>query len=452
MTPPTLETLRERLRGVYAYEQKETPSAFAQAVRASGLSATEIATLLDEVPHVRSGHAVKKCEALRDALRRIHDEALRVSPTRNQRRTVSEFLELDEKPIAEGASGRVYGARLIEPRYGLATDTRVAVKLFKHGVLARPHGIERLRREVKIGQSLSHPHLVRIHGLIEPLSPEGEHAVVMELVLGRRLSEVVRGGVVDRASRLAVAHQIALAVDAMHVAKCFHRDIKTDNIVIRPDGSAALVDYGVSRDIEDSTFTASQEFLGTLRFASPQWLEGKRFEAADDVYALGVVYYELFLERLLFEEVTNKALLADAIRGDVPEILSEWHGSKDCPYYLRVLIQKMLAKAREERPSISEVVERLGDPRAASYVRELERFHKGHQGAAMESRVDPADANSFEAVCTECGAATLLSFQELRELHDMAALSRSLRKHGSVTLWLWCGSCETRHSCHVSVA
>jgi serine/threonine protein kinase len=135
----------------------------------------------------------------------------------------------------------------------------------------------------------------------------------MEFVNGKQLSALTSEGKLTIEQKILISIDISNAVKLLHDKDILHRDIKADNILIDINFQPKVVDYGVSKIAGNPTITPTSKFLGTLRFASPQAINGDRVDKADDIYSLGAVLFELFTKKELFGEVENKALLVDAI-------------------------------------------------------------------------------------------------------------------------------------------
>jgi serine/threonine protein kinase len=198
--------------------------------------------------------------------------------------------------IGEGQSAIVWLAALRRSYAGLSSGTPVAVKLYKRWVLEEPGQLERIYRQRELGALVQHPHLVKTLSLV--VDGEGRPGIVMAYVPGETLAarlEQLRleGGAFAPVEALRLIGEVAGALAALHSAGFIHRDVKPANILLGSSG-AVLADIGVvsSGNLVDATTTGA--FLGTIRYAAPEYLFGLAFDSTIDHYSLGAVAYELF--------------------------------------------------------------------------------------------------------------------------------------------------------------
>lgn len=184
--------------------------------------------------------------------------------------------------LGAGAAATVWRAR--------AGKTLVALKLFDAGSMAVAESRERFFREARIGSEIRHPNVVRIRDAGE--LEDGRAYLAMELVEGRSLAEVLREGALEPARAAAIALDVARALDALHGAGIVHRDVKPENIVVRPDGAAVLTDLGLARSALFKTLTRHDVAVGTLAYMSPEQCVGRPLDGRSDLWSLGVVLHE----------------------------------------------------------------------------------------------------------------------------------------------------------------
>jgi serine/threonine protein kinase len=248
-----------------------------------------------------------------------------------------------DKLIGEGGMGVVYRA------YDEALDRVVALKCL-HSNLAGDGDIRRrFEREARILQSYSHPNVVRVHDFVER---DYLLAMVMELVEGPTLVEYLakwRGRMpLEEIRHLFCA--VLDAVEAGHRNGVIHRDLKPDNILVTGSGgslSPKVVDFGIARILEGTTYTMTGAFLGTCCYMSPEQVQ--RPHAADhraDIYSLGVTLYQLCTGKLPFEGNHFAVMMAHA--NEAPRPPSELR--PELPAALERLILSALAKDPQQRP------------------------------------------------------------------------------------------------------
>jgi serine/threonine-protein kinase len=233
----------------------------------------------------------------------------------------------------------------------------VALKRPLGTVLEDPEFVDRFQREADIGRSLNHPNIVRIHerGLVERVP-----FFTMELLEGETLQAFIRHrGPADPHAAASMMAQVAEALDFAHSKGVVHRDLKPSNVMRLPDGVAKVMDFGIARSRRFEGLTTTGAFVGTPDYVAPEVIEGRSTDHRSDLYALGVVLYELLTARRPF-------------LGDTPFTILEKHCHEEpkppsrlqagIPGELEALTLRLLAKAPEERPgSAEEVVLALRD-------------------------------------------------------------------------------------------
>ena len=216
--------------------------------------------------------------------------------------------------LGEGGVGRVYRA------HDLELDEAVAVKLL-HDVT--PTTAELLRREVRLARRVTHENVVRVHDL--GVTANGEVYLTMELVDGRSLREILRDAPPARGEAAALALQICEGLDAAHRAGVVHADLKPANVLVRAHEGrrqALISDFGISRALVETH--RGWLVAGTPQYMPPEQRTAGPLDATADVYALGVVLYELFTgERLVKRDgVTDERVLTERARTGLPSPLA----------------------------------------------------------------------------------------------------------------------------------
>ena len=220
-----------------------------------------------------------------------------------------------------------------------AHDTRlnrdVALKILPDAFATDPDRIARFQREAQVLASLNHPNIAQIHGIEEA---EGTRALVLELVEGPTLAELIaprtlspsggegRGeGGLPLDDALAIATQIADALEAAHEAGIIHRDLKPANIKVRADGTVKVLDFGLAKRLPDSGTAESQattldalteagRIVGTPAYMSPEQILGQEADARSDIFSFGVVLYELLAGVHPFLKGTTSDTMAAVLR------------------------------------------------------------------------------------------------------------------------------------------
>jgi hypothetical protein len=250
--------------------------------------------------------------------------------------------------LGAGGMGEVYRAR--DPRL----DRAVAVKILTSPRGATAAELERFQREARAIARLSHPHICTVHDVGQQ---DGVAFLVMELLEGETLAERLQRGAVplDRAHVIAV--QIAEALDAAHGKGVIHRDLKPSNVMLTASG-VKLLDFGLAKlrdhEYEDSPnrptkslqLTDQGTVLGTLPYMAPEQVEGREADARTDIFALGVVLYEMTTRCAPFQGNSRASLTAAILTHDPPPVSSLVAAA---PASLDRIVKKCLTKDPDER-------------------------------------------------------------------------------------------------------
>ena len=228
--------------------------------------------------------------------------------------------------LGSGGMGEVY--RGLDAQ----TDQSVAIKALRTDVVDRyPAMIERFQREGEVLRQLNHPNIVRV---LDVVVDADRHYLVMELVEGGALRDVLKAQPqlpVDRV--LTIGLELADALARAHHLNIIHRDIKPDNVLLAPDGTPRLTDFGVAHVVDAPDLTSQGEIVGTFAYLSPEALQGQPPDSRTDIWAFGVMLYEMLAGRRPFTQNTPYALILaiashpiatlDTFRDDVPPALAD---------------------------------------------------------------------------------------------------------------------------------
>jgi eukaryotic-like serine/threonine-protein kinase len=252
-------------------------------------------------------------------------------------------------PLGAGGMGEVYKAR----------DTRlertVAIKVLPSHLSASPESRQRFEREAKTISQLSHPHICALHDV----GREGDvEYLVMEYLEGETLADRLLKGPLPLEQTLRFGMQISDALDKAHRQGIVHRDLKPGNVMLTKTG-VKLLDFGLAKAVapetKQSSLTAlptqhalTQEgtILGTFQYMAPEQLEGREADARTDIFALGVVLYEMATGRKAFSGGTQASLISSILRDDPPPISQIQPMS---PPALDRVVRTCVAKDPEER-------------------------------------------------------------------------------------------------------
>ncbi len=198
--------------------------------------------------------------------------------------------------VGEGAIAIVYRGRERE------TGSPLAVKLMQQGSARKLEAVQRLAQEVSILVELSHPCIVQVYGT--GVAADGAPYVAMEWVEGPTLRHRLnREATTPVDETLAIVEQIAAALGAAHQASIVHRDLKPENVILRPDGAVKVFDFGMAKVLRQGApmLTTGLKIFGTPQYMAPERARGKPVTGAADIYALGVISYEMLCGRRPFD-------------------------------------------------------------------------------------------------------------------------------------------------------
>lgn len=325
--------------------------------------------------------------------------------------------------LADGGMASVY----------LGLDTRldrdVAIKVMRADLAADDTFVSRFRREARSAARLSHPNVVAVHDQGEA---DGRVFLVMELVLGQTLRQVLdtEGALTPRAA-LDLLEPVLAGLAAAHHAGLVHRDVKPENVIIREDGTVKVADFGLARAVSSQTATgATGVLLGTVSYLSPEQVERGIADARSDVYAAGLVLFEMLTGRKAIDGETPIHVAFQHVHGDVPSLLD---GAPDAPAPLDDLVATAIARDPDERPrDAAEYLDLLHETRRELSPAELDARPAAGSPRASEARAErttamPAGAvSSTQATRTSPTTSTAVG-------HDEAEPSRRRR---SPLLWL----------------
>ena len=252
-----------------------------------------------------------------------------------EKQQIGRYEILEE--IGRGAMGVVFKGR--DPLIG----RDVAVKTIATGVAGGIDLQERFYREAKAAGVLQHPNIVTIYEMAES---GGTPFIAMEYLEGESLEKLIaRKAPLPLATKVGYVVQACRALEYAHRRGVIHRDVKPANIMVTRDGVVKVVDFGIAR-LADTSKTQTGMLLGTLAYMSPEQVRGQQADARCDIWAMGVVLYELITYQRPFTGENHAALLLSILQKEPPPIRQF---VPECPVALERIISKSLRKDEKER-------------------------------------------------------------------------------------------------------
>jgi serine/threonine protein kinase len=251
-------------------------------------------------------------------------------------------------PLERGGMGEVCVAQDTKLR------RKVALKLLPPASTENSDHVFRFEQEARAASALNHPNIITIYEIGQA---EGARFIAAEYVDGETLRRRMERGPLELRQVLDVAAQVASALTATHEAGILHRDIKPENLIIKPDGTIKVLDFGVAKLIKPSTAmsgplaahnaqTTPGLMIGTIGYMSPEQVKGQKLDGRTDLFSLGVVLYEMIAGTSPFSGDTVAERAASILHVDPPPLRRYL---RDVPRELERIVTKVLAKNPEER-------------------------------------------------------------------------------------------------------
>jgi serine/threonine protein kinase/Flp pilus assembly protein TadD len=250
-------------------------------------------------------------------------------------RTISHYKILEK--LGEGGMGVVYKAQ------DTKLDRVVAIKFLPQHLTTDSVEKERFIHEAKAASALTHANITTIHEIDEF---GGQMFIVMEYCEGKTLKQIIEKETPSIKRILDLGIQICEGLTAAHKKEIVHRDIKSDNIMVTPEGQVKIMDFGLAKLKGATKLTKARSTLGTAAYMSPEQAQGEEVDSRSDIFSFGVVLYELLTGRLPFEG-EHQAAIVYSIVNEEPQPVGRFN-NKVSPDLERI-VSKALAKEKEER-------------------------------------------------------------------------------------------------------
>jgi non-specific serine/threonine protein kinase len=254
--------------------------------------------------------------------------------------------------IGAGGMGEVYAAR------DANLDRPVALKLLPADAAADPERLRRFHTEARAASSLNHPHILVVHDFGEV---DGRPFIVTELVDGRTIRDMLRTHAFGVEEAVAIVSQVALALEAAHARGVVHRDVKPENVMLRPDGFVKVLDFGLAKlvearpaDAETAMHTTAGAVLGTPRYMSPEQARGLDVDLRSDIWSVGVMLYEMIAGRPPFTGATAADLVSAILLADPAPLATAASG--DLAVVNRIVTRALRKKPEDRYPDMRGVI------------------------------------------------------------------------------------------------
>ena len=279
--------------------------------------------------------------------------------------------------VGEGGMGSVYLAE------HLSIGRKIALKILHEKYVWDEEFVARFRREARLTASLNHPNVITVYDFDQ--LENGGLFIAMEYLEGKNLKRVIQDGSLDIFTAVQLAVQIAAGLGAAHHIGVIHRDIKPENIMIAKEmNQVKLADFGIARlrDPQASTaVTRAGTLMGTAEYMAPEQIEGGEVSEKTDIYAFGIVLYEMLSGQVPFKGETRTAVLMKHLK-EIPDPLRKLR--VEVPHSVEHLITQALQKKPEDRPgSMEEITEVLrgavsnpapvAPPKGSSFTQRIEK-------------------------------------------------------------------------------
>jgi serine/threonine protein kinase/Tol biopolymer transport system component len=248
--------------------------------------------------------------------------------------TVSHYRILER--LGGGGMGVVYKA------LNLKLDRFVALKFLSAQRSATDEYKRRFAREAKAASALDHPNICTVYDIDE--TPDGHIFIAMALCEGETLKRKLERGPLAVDEAIEIAAQVASGLGQAHARGIVHRDVKPGNVIVAPDGGVKLVDFGIAKLADHSRITRVGTAVGTAAYMAPEQFRDEAIDSRVDIWALGVLLYEMVTGRLPFDDEDEKELIRQILTGEPKPLRGQREGIPEG-------LEKVLARALAKRPA-----------------------------------------------------------------------------------------------------
>ncbi|MGA8041962.1 MAG: protein kinase [Terracidiphilus sp.] len=297
------------------------------------------------------------------------------------------------RKLGEGGMGIVFEAE------DLRLGRTVAIKLLQNLISENAAMRARFLREARAASALDHPNLCTIYAAEE--TPEGALMLVMACYRGQTLAELLaRSGALEPRSILEIGGQVAAGLHAAHMSGVVHRDIKPGNVFLVQGGGVKILDFGLSRILDETQLTMSRHVMGTLAYMPPEQLDGNQVDHRADIWALGAVLYEMAAGHPPFRHASPAAICAAISRG---EYIPLHEVRPNLPLSLMKAVERCLRVQPHARHSSAAELLQLLNQEAVSETAEAPPGHAPAPttGVSSQVRIHPVQTDWISTIQTE---------------------------------------------------
>ena len=243
------------------------------------------------------------------------------------------------KQIGRGGMADVYLAKDL-----ILDGEEVAVKVLRTNYQTDPIAVARFQREARAMADLDHPHIVRITDIGEE---DGQQYLAMEYIAGLDLKRYIKEHYpLSNEEAVRIMGQILLAMRLAHTRGIVHRDLKPQNILLTPDGTAKVTDFGIAVAFAETSLTQTNSMLGSVHYLSPEQARGSKATVQSDIYAMGIIFYEMLTGHIPYDGDSAVTIALQHFQKPLPSVIAE---NPSVPQALENVVIKATAKKLTDR-------------------------------------------------------------------------------------------------------
>ena len=243
------------------------------------------------------------------------------------------------KQIGRGGMADVYLAKDL-----ILDGEEVAVKVLRTNYQTEPIAVARFQREARAMADLDHPHIVRITDIGEE---DGQQYLAMEYVAGLDLKRYIKEHYpLSNEEAVRIMGQILLAMRLAHAKGIVHRDLKPQNILLTPDGTAKVTDFGIAVAFAETSLTQTNSMLGSVHYLSPEQARGSKATVQSDIYAMGIIFFEMLTGHIPYDGDSAVTIALQHFQKPLPSVIAE---NPSVPQSLENVVIKATAKKLTDR-------------------------------------------------------------------------------------------------------